>query len=299
VRSFRSQIVELILPLTGIKRSLRSEAAIRKQVARARKKGPALPSNRMRRRFSVTETAINESRVFAVAPRPVASRGHILYLHGGTYVNDVIAWQWRMVERLVARTACTAVVPLYPLAPEYIWRDAFGVVTPLYEALVAQVGAENLIVLGDSAGGGMALSLAQQLRNAGRPLPSKLVLIAPWLDVTCSDPRQPELAKRDRMLDIPGIRAAGRWYAGDLAPTAPEISPLFGSLSGLPPMAVWIGKRDLLHADAQRLKAQAEREGARLTYYEYDGMFHDWPMAPILEAERAIDEMAAFIQAGK
>jgi monoterpene epsilon-lactone hydrolase len=299
VRSFRSQFIDWILPLTGMKRSFRSEAAFRKAVVTGRKRGPALPSNRMHRHFSVTETIMKGSRVFTVGPRQGARREHVLYLHGGAYANDVIVWHWRMVERLVTRTACTVVVPLYPLAPEHTWRDAFGMVTPFYEALVTQVGAKNLIVLGDSAGGGMALSLAQQLRDAGRPLPSKLALIAPWLDVTFSDPCQSALAKTDRMLDIPGLRAAGRWYAGDLPPTAPQISPLFGSLSGLPPMAVWIGTRDILLADARRLKVQAEKDGARLTYYEYDGMFHDWPLAPVPEAERAIDEIAAFIQLPK
>ncbi|HEV3395142.1 MAG TPA: alpha/beta hydrolase, partial [Xanthobacteraceae bacterium] len=89
---------------------------------------------------------------------------HVLYLHGGAYVLDIISAHWNMVARLVRYTGCLAVVPLYPLAPEHTWQDAFGLVVPLYESLVARLGRENVIVMGDSAGGGMALALAQQLR---------------------------------------------------------------------------------------------------------------------------------------
>jgi monoterpene epsilon-lactone hydrolase len=293
--SLLSRVVEWLLPLTGYKRAFASEAALRRVVMRQRRTGPVLPSRRIRRNVAVESTTLDGSFVFTLAPLGAKSRTHVHYLHGGAYVLNIMAAHWNMVARLVRYSGCVAVVPLYPLAPEHTWKEAFGVVIPLYENLVAQLGRENVIIAGDSAGGGMALSLAQQLRDTARPLPARLILICPGLDMTFSDPRQPALAAQDPVLDIPGLSAAGRWYAGDLSPADPKISPLFGSLAGLPPIAVFTGTHDLLNTDAHRLKAKAAQEGASLAFFEYEGMFHVWPAAPIREARQAIGEMKIVI----
>ena len=294
--SLQSRIVEWLLPLTGAKRDCSSEEAIREAVARERRRGPALPSLGMRRRLSVQEQMLHGSRVFTIAPREGLKSCHVLYLHGGSYVFEISAPHWRLIEKLIVRLACTVTVPLYPLAPEHTWRDVFASVTPLYEALVEKAGAANLTIMGDSAGGGLALALAQEFQDRRLPSPARLVMISPGLDFTFSDPLQPELSKIDRMLDIPGPRAAGRWYAGDLPPTDRRISPLYGSLGGLPPMALFMGTHDLLLTDARRLKVKAEQEGASLAYFEYEGMIHVWPAAPVPEAELALDQMAEFIK---
>jgi acetyl esterase/lipase len=150
-------------------------------------------------------------------------------------------------------------------------------------------------LVGDSAGGGLSLALAQRLRDARRPLPPRIVLLSPWLDLTISDPRQGAIARTDPMLDIPGLRAAGRWYADDLSPDDPAVSPLFGDLAGLPPIALFAGTNDLVFPDSDRLRARAREAGVDLTYREYLGLFHIWPMAGIPEGERAMDEMAAYL----
>jgi acetyl esterase/lipase len=282
-----------------MKRAFRDEETLRRDVARRRRKEPALPSDGMRRRLRVTETRDRGSLVVQVEPRDGPSGDTILYIHGGAYVRDVQSAQWSFVERLVHRTGARVVAPLYPVAPEHTWRDAFALVAPLYERLVAQVGPERLTVLGDSAGGGMTLALMQQMRDRGCPLPACLVLLAPWLDVTLSDPSQAGIAGRDPMLDIPGLVAAGRWYAGDLDPRDPRISPINGSMRDLPPIALFTGTRDLVHPDSRRLRDKAAREGVRLDYHEYPDLFHVWPEVDIPEGNRAIAQMAAFIGVGE
>jgi monoterpene epsilon-lactone hydrolase len=289
--SLLSRIVERLVLLSGTKREFASEEALRQSVARRRKSGPALPSAGMRRHVAVSETAHNGSRVFSIRPLREQPGKHVLYLHGGAHVIDILPFHWILVSRLVRHSGCAAVVPLYPLAPEHNCKDTLDMLRSLFERLVAQVGRENLIVMGDSAGGNLALALAQQLRDAGRPVPARLILVSPGLDLTFSDPRQRELAKHDCLLDIPGLKAAGRWYAGDLSPADPRVSSLFGSLAGLPPIAVFTGTRDLVNPDAHRLKAKAAQDGASVSLHEYEGMFHVWPAAPIREARQAIGEM--------
>jgi len=294
-RSAKAWLVESLLPLTGMKRAFRDEETLRRDVARRRKVEPALPPSRLRRRFRVEEGTVAGMRVFTVAPRTDRAGPVVLYLHGGAYVRDVMGPQWSFVERLAAQTGATIAAPRYPLAPEHSWRDAFARLMPLYERLSEHFGPGRLTLLGDSASGGLALALAQRLRDRARPLPARLVLLAPWLDVTLSDSAQGELARRDPMLDIPGLRAAGRWWAGDLDPRDPIVSPLFGDLDDLPPIALFTGTDDLVHPDARRLRDKASASGADLAYHEYPGMFHVWPLADIPEGNEAIARMAAFI----
>jgi acetyl esterase/lipase len=294
--SLRSRLVELFLPLTGIKHAFGSEAAMRRAIARNRLAGPALPSQGMRRRLLIEETRFRGSRVFTVRLRSGEAKTHVLYLHGGAFVFDIFWRHWLLIERLVARTRCSVSVPLYPLAPEHTCQDVFDLLRPLYAELLAVHGAGSIFFMGDSAGASMSLALAQQARQSQTALPAGLALISPALDMTLSDERQPELARRDPMLDIPGSRAAGRWYAGAREPADPLISPLFGSLAGLPPIAVWTGTHDLLNPDARRLQAKAAAEGALVVLHEYEAMVHVWPLLRIPEAEQAVGEMADFLQ---
>jgi acetyl esterase/lipase len=251
----------------------------------------------MRRRFLIGEREVRGSRVFTVAPRTGAAPHHVMYLHGGGYFAGIVTAHWGIIARLIRRTRCTVTAPLYPLAPEHTVTDMFALLLPLWRELAAEVGADNLTVMGDSAGAGISLALAQLLRDRDEPLPARLVLISPWLDVTLSDPSQPELARRDRLLDIPGARAAGAMYAGDLPPTDPRVSPLFGSLTRLPPIAVFAGTHDLLYPDALRLRDRAAEQGAALEHYDYEGLFHGWLGVPLPESTRAMDQIAAFIAA--
>ncbi len=293
--SLPTRIVEWLLPLTGNKRLLASEASLRAALPRLRRRGPALPSRRMRRRFHVQERVIHGARTFTVAPRSNATASHILYLHGGGYYADILPSHWWFIGRLVQRTGASVTVPLYPLAPEHTVLDVLDVTLPLARALTAEVGQANLTMMGESAGGGLALALAEQLRDEKLPLPRRLVLIAPWLDLTLSDPRQPQLAAEDPLLDLPGARAAGRMYAGKVPPTDPKVSPLFGTLHGLPPTSVFTGTHDLVNADACRLAEKAADEGLWLEFHEYGGLFHAFVLAPIPEATQALDEIAQFI----
>jgi acetyl esterase/lipase len=96
---------------------------------------------------------------------------------------------------------------------------------------------------------------------------------------------------------MPGGRIAGRMYAGKLSPTDPRVSPLFGTLGGLPPIAVIAGTHDLLYPDARRLADKALQEGARLALHEYDGLFHVFVAVGLPETRRAMDQIAAFIEA--
>jgi monoterpene epsilon-lactone hydrolase len=157
-------------------------------------------------------------------------------------VFEIMDIQWRMIARFLDEADAAVTVPLYPLAPESTCEQIFQFVLGVYHML--QNAGKPIVVIGDSSGGAMALSLSQQLRDAGATQPAKLVLLSPWLDVTCSDPAQTILDRSDPLLALPGLRQAGIWYAGKSSPTDARVSPLYGDLAGLPPILVLTGTHD-------------------------------------------------------
>ncbi len=270
------------------------------RLRKMRLKGPDLPAARMHRAYDISVQNDRGYPVHTVSPKGGVEQGgpHILYLHGGGYIMDIAGPHWGFIMRLCSALGASVSVPLYPLAPENKAATILPQMQELTRDLTATYGAQNMTIMGDSAGGGMTLALAQMLRDTGDPPPARLVLLSPWLDATGTHPDQPELEKRDNLLAVAGLKASGQMYAGDLPITDPRVSPLFGSLDGLPPIQMFAGTADILLPDAQRLKERADSTPAApaVEYHEYRDMFHVWMLLPIREGKRVVREIAAFIE---
>ncbi len=221
---------------------------------------------------------------------------HVVYLHGGAYVYDMAPVQWRMLGKLMRLVEIELTAPLYPLAPEATCEEVLRWTHEVYRQVLERANGKPVVLMGDSAGGGLALALSQTLRDAAEPLPAAQVLISPWLDVTCSDPSQASLEAVDPLLALPGLRAAGTWYAGALSPHDPRVSPLFGNFDGLPPTLALTGTHDLLHLDVLRLGARMRISDSELTVIEAPRMLHVWPAMPIPEAGLALEQIAAYLR---
>ncbi len=297
--SLRARLVNFALPLLGIKRFFAQPDRLEQRIARLRTRKPIRPRAKWRRRFEIVESAACGFPVVTVLPRGGAKPGapHLFYLHGGGYVMDIAAVHWDTVLRLCLDLGASATVPLYPLAPEHKASGVLGAIEALYDDLADRYGVAAITVMGDSAGGGMSLALVQILRDRGKVLPNSVVLYSPWLDATVSGEGQAAIEPRDRMLAIEGLRACGRLYAGDLPLDDPRVSPLFGEMEGLPPMAIFAGSSDILCIDARRLAARLEGDAIpRHIYREYADMGHVWMLLPIPEGRRALDQTGTFIR---
>ncbi len=295
--SIRARLLAKALPLTGLKAIFSDEAKLKASIPKARAKKVAAPSKALHRKFKVTESTKDGYPIFTLAPKSGSHR-RILYIHGGAYVLDIQPGYWTLLAEMVHRTDATVVAPCYPLTPEHDWKESYDWMMPVYDALVEEVGADNITIMGDSAGAGFALGLTQMLRDQGKAMPHKMILLSPWLDVSMTDPMQPALSKKDRILGIGGLRAAGEWWAGENgAVDIPPVSPLFGALEGLPPIAVFTGTFDLLWPDARKLKEKAEAADMPLDYFEFPAMQHVWMLFPIPEGKKARKQIADFINA--
>ncbi|HQV18301.1 MAG TPA: alpha/beta hydrolase fold domain-containing protein [Gordonia sp. (in: high G+C Gram-positive bacteria)] len=216
--------------------------------------------------------------VGSTSESPVASRTTnkiVIAVHGGCYLLPPVPEYWTYYSSLARETGATIVIPLYPGVP---LGHAAGVVPNMADYFSEQIrehGAENVSVLGDSAGAGLTLAATQGLVKRGTPVPASLVLVSPWLDVTMTD-AAPHV---DPILDVSLLRITGRMWAGDLDTRDPQASPLFGSLEGLPPIYVYSGSADLLYHDAFALSRKAaQTPGTRIWFDMRWGGTHNWAM---------------------
>jgi acetyl esterase/lipase len=249
------------------------------------------PSRRLHRKHHLTKREVNGHLVWTIAPKENASLKHVIYLHGGAYVNSFASQHWALMSKLVETLNCTVVAPNYPHAPEHCVTDVFDLLVPVYGELAARVGGTNVTLMGDSSGGGISLALAQRLREDGYEQPGHVVLLSPWLDATLSNPEIEEFDKIDPFLGVRGLKYGGEVYARDVDPKSYLVSPVYGSLKKLAPITLFIGTRDILYPDCRKLRDNAAAEGVEISYREYPGMVHNWMLGPMPEARRAIEEI--------
>ncbi|MCU1406501.1 MAG: esterase [Glaciihabitans sp.] len=257
------------------------------------------PPQSLDKQVDVSLERINGWPVYTVSPRGSATqrRGsshQVLYLHGGSWIHEISPFHWRFIAALTVDTGATFTVPIYPLAPLGTAATVVPAVGALAAALIADGGADSVTLMGDSAGGTIALAAAQHLRDSGSPAPRRIILLSPAVDLTFSDPRIAELADSDPWLATPGLRATADLWRGDLPLTDPLVSPLFGDLAGLSPIAVLSGTRDILNADARALQ-RALQHTATVDLIERDGLLHVYPLLPIPEAAEARRSIGALL----
>lgn len=254
---------------------------------------------RFDKRFSVVTEVLKGSAgefpSYVVTPRGAEPRRTVVYVHGGGFVSGIDAFHVRYLAWLATALGARVVLPDYPLTPEHTWRDSHDQLADLVARWTADSG--ELVLAGDSAGGGYALALALTLRDRGGPQPSRLVLHSPWVDLTTSTPETPAFSAADPWLHLGKIEAYAGWWAGspdDLG--RPEVSPALGDLAGLPPALMFCGTRDTLAPGCRLLARRAEEAGWDLTYVERPGLIHVYPLLPLVpEAGEARRQTLEFL----
>lgn len=267
---------------------------LRKKGEKADLNAAGRPSKALREKFNFTEETRYGYPVFHLSGRDGGEKNlHILYLHGGAWVFNLQSMQWPIPAGMAEEFCADVTVPIYPLAPKATWKESMDFVKAVYCDMAASYGSDKIIITGDSAGGGMALLLAQALRDDGFPQPYGVVLWSPVLDLTASDPKQVELARKsDGLVTLDLIRNAGAIWAGSLDPADPRVSALFAYQSDLAPIITFTGDCEVLEADSRRLKEQ----NPAVKWMSYAEMQHIFPAYVQREGQHAIKEAATFLR---
>jgi len=240
---------------------------------------------------TVREEVVAGVAVQYVIPPTLAGQAIVLYLYGGAFVCGGPEDDFHITARIASQTELTVCVPRYRLAPEHPYPAAREDVRAVYGALR---GKGELVVVGQSAGGNLALGMV--LEAACPPL--AMVLLSPWLDLTHGG--ESHKTNVDPTLSVRHfLGPCARAYGGAVSLAAPGVSPLFSPFPAtpLPPTLVTTGSRDLLESDARRLVASLQAGGTNVRLVCWGGMWHvfEWN-ANLPEASRSLAEIARFIR---
>lgn len=291
--SFKSHVVSFVLRHSR-KKAFSSPENLQRWIAAARKTEDHRPPVSLHRRFDISTRLVDGFPVYEIAPR-AGERKRILYLHGGAYVFEITPYHWHLIAEMADRLGYGITVPIYPIAPEHDFHAMFGMVGDVYRRMLDEAEADDIIFMGDSAGGNMAVVLTMMAAEDGLPTPSRHVLISPGLDMSLSNPKLFEAERNDPWLGIPGGLEAIRLYSAGIDRNDWHISPLYGDLSVLPKTLLLTGSRDLLTPDNLIFAEKARAVGVEIDVVHEQGMVHVWPLIDMPESRRARQHIVDFL----
>lgn len=293
--SLPDSLIPLLLKARHANRPFVTEAGardrIRERFLRPVSYGPParLKGARVERRLSdPTGWPVYDVEPVSAARNHGAARKHrakgsvVIYVHGGGWVNEITAHHWRLIARIARDTGQRVLVPIHPLLPVGAARQVRDGIVGLVQA--EREAGHDVRLAGDSSGGQIALSVALELRDLGVVLPAT-TLLSPALDLTWKNPRIDAVQPSDPWLGRPGGRVLAEAWRGADPIEDPVVSPLFGDMSGLAPLTVLVGTRDVLNPDAHLLRDKAQAAGVSVAWHEAAEQLHVYALLPTKAGE--------------
>jgi monoterpene epsilon-lactone hydrolase len=273
---------------------------------------PAVPPGDLRQEFDkasrkiakmpsrVKTSAVKAGLVTAEWLEPQDHRAHrvIVYLRGGSYVFGSIETHRSVAARIAVAAKARALIVDYRAAPEHPFPAPIEDVLEAYRWLLRNsIDPRGMTLVGDQAGGGLAIAAAMALRDARLPLPAAVVGLSPWTDLAFGGWSLLNNQKREQILTLDALLYGAHHYLNGETPTNPLASPLYGDFRGLPPMLLHTGAHEILRDDATRTAHVAENAGVDVSVEVWDGMPHFFHQFPKLEeGQAAVSRVGSFIQ---
>ena len=256
---------------------------------------PYLPNN-----TDITQDTIGSAPVEIVKPEVAAANRVVLYIHGGAFVNGSCKASRTFCASFAHECACTVFLPEYRRAPEYPFPAGLEDIFIVYRGMLKKYGfsPESIVIAGDEAGANIAVALVHYLKQKKLSQPAALVLISPWLDVSCSNEEIHRLQKYDKFLLKEAIlAAAGRYTTTDNFQN-PLVSPLYGSFADFPPVFIQCGGKEILLADAKALAQKIEAIEGSIQLDVWPEMWHFFQAmdAQAKEAHLAVEKIGQWVQ---
>ena len=292
-RSVIATLSEGVVRGMKTKKSINNPKRAQKYLEQAQKRNSApyqIPKS-VKLRVSAEEKQECDMQVFFLGEPQ--SNTLIFYLHGGAYIDNPMSFHWRLCDKIARAAGAQVIVPIYPKLPDHSYADAYAALTKLYQRYASS--QKRIVFIGDSSGGGLALGLAQKLRDEGEISPERLILLSPWLDVSMENRDMEKIEKIDPMHTIYFPRELGVLWAGDKSVYEPMVSPLYGEQDGLGRISLFVGTREILYADILRFSALLNAKGIEHDLFIGSGLNHVYPAYPIPEGRRARAQIVSLI----
>lgn len=214
------------------------------------------------------------------------AKNTVLYIHGGAYVNQINYQHFLFCFLLSRKLDAYVLAPVYPLAPASSAKQSYELIIELYKRLIQR---NNLILMGDSAGGGFVHSFCQYLKTVDLPQPNKIVTFSPWVDVSMSNP--PYDSENDPILGEIGLKEIGKSWAGEWDTRDYRVSPLFGDNENLPDTLIFAGEDEIFYSDITKYVESLEGDGVNVRLVTGKGLFHIYPLFPMPETLITLKEI--------
>lgn len=224
-----------------------------------------------------------------------SKKGVILYLHGGAYAVGSAAVHREFLARLVKACQIKGLAIDYRLAPENPFPAALDDTLVAYHWLISEgYDPSEIVIAGDSAGGGLALATLLSLRDSKASLPACAVCLSPWLNLSCIS--ETSNNNNDPLLNPALLKVFADYYTGQTDAANPLISPFFADLQGLPPLLIHAGTNEILFDQITQFSEKAGQAGVDIVLDCWQGMFHVFQLIPIIpESKLSIEKIAKFI----
>lgn len=217
----------------------------------------------------------------------------VIYVHGGAYVSEITQFHVHFCDKLASQGKVNVIAPLYGLAPDHTWEEAYPLITSIYLEEVEK--GKPVILMGDSAGGGFVTAFSEFLAERELQMPEKVCLISPWLDITMPLDYS-GIIDNDPMLDVEELRTLGALWAGDLDHTDYKVSPGRGDVSQFPPSLIFAGTHEIFKVDVMEFYQKLQDAGRETQLVIGEKMDHVYPLYPIPEAKKAMETILAWIR---
>lgn len=234
-----------------------------------------------------------------LTPRHSPDGKLLLYLHGGAYIMGNCATHRQLVSYLARYSGIKALLPEYRLAPEHPFPAAIDDAVGLYRSLLANgYDAENIVIAGDSAGGGLTMATLLSLRDAGNPLPAAACLLSPWLDLASTGESMTTRAKKDPWFQPDDMPIVAAYYCREDELRNPLASPVYANLSGLPPLYIQVGGDEILLSDSTRAADKVRESGGEVDIEIWPGMWHVFQafLRQVPESRKAVKKIGAYVR---
>lgn len=290
-RSVRSKLVEDAIRISGYKNHNSKEENVLKEIEKRKSEGDKkykLPKMLLKSKIKKYK---HENMDYYVLNENNSAK-KIFYLHGGDYFDQPLFLHFSFCDSLAQKLNCEVIMPIYPKTPFHDHKYSQEKVLSLYKKLC---NTEDIILMGDSSGGGFCLSLYYLLVKEKFQLPSQTILLSPWLDVSMSNSDINYIEDLDPQLSVVALKEMGNLWAGKSSLKNPLVSPLYGDVSVLKNVVLFVGTHELLLPDCHVFRDKCKKNHVKLEYHEYKKMTHVFIIQPIPEAKKAFNELIKII----
>lgn len=288
--SIKSKIINKLLIFTGYKFRYSNEERVKKYINKHHNEKYKLPL-----KIGLFKEDVKYIDLFSYNGGIKNSKDIILlYIHGGSYIEEAIYLQIKFVKKIADKINATLLMPIYETAPKGNYKIFEKSMDKLYNNLLEL--KKKIVIVGDSAGGGLSLSYTMKIRDERKPLPSNLILFSPWLDITFSNPEVDFQSKLDNICSIEGNLYCGKIWADNIDVNDFRVSPINGNFKNLPRITIITGEYDICKPDCVKLKNMLKESNISYDYIEYAGQCHNFEIYPTKESNEIFNDVINIIE---